>query len=44
MATTQVKLLFGIPVKKWWILLEQSFATHMPLPVATSAYGLGRRC
>ena len=28
----------------WKILLEQSFAAHMLLPVATSAYKLGRRC
>ena len=31
------------PVKKWRILVVQSFTAHMPLLTATSAFGLGRR-
>jgi len=34
----------GTPVKKWRILLEQRFTVHMPLLMATSTFGLGRRC
>jgi len=32
------------PVKKWSILLVQSLTARMPLLMATSACGLGRRC
>jgi len=31
------------PVENWRILSEQSFTPHVPLPMATSAFGLGRR-
>jgi len=34
--------LAGTPVKKWRILLEQSFTVRMPLLMATSAFRLGR--
>ena len=32
------------PVKNWKILLEQSFTGHITLLMASSAFGLGRRC
>ena len=35
--------LAGTPVKKWRILLVQSFTARMPLLMATSIFGLGRR-
>jgi len=31
------------PVKNWRILLEQSFAAHMPLLMTSDAFELGRR-
>jgi len=44
MAIIHGKLCYSAPpVKKWKILLEQSFAVHMPLLTATSAFRLGRR-
>ena len=30
-------------MKNWWILLVQSFTALMPLLMASSAFGLGRR-
>ena len=36
--------LAGPPVKNWRILLVQSFTACMPLLIATSAFGIGRRC
>jgi len=36
--------LAGTPVKNLRMLLEQSFTARMPLPMATSGFGLGRRC
>jgi len=35
--------LAGTAVKNWKILLEQSFSARMPLLMATSTFGLGRR-
>ena len=32
------------PVKKWKILLEQSFIAHVLLLMASSTFGLGRKC
>jgi len=44
MAIIEVNLLYQAPpVKNWMILLVQSFTAHMPLLMATSAFGLGRR-
>jgi len=37
-------VLAGTPVKNWRILLEQSFTARMPLLMAASIFGLGRRC
>ena len=31
-------------IKKWKIMLEQSFTVHMPLLMSTCAFGLVRRC
>ena len=44
-ATIHIKLHWPAPpVKNWRILLVQSFTARMPLLMATSTYGLGRRC
>jgi len=32
------------PVKNWRTLLEQSFTAHLPLLMASSTFGVGRRC
>jgi len=44
MAIIQVNLhLPAPPAKNWRILLVRSFTAHMPLLMATSAFGLERR-
>jgi len=41
----QVSLCYpASPVKNWRILLEQYFTAHMPLVMATNAFGIGRKC
>jgi len=45
MAIIEVNLYYlTCPVNNWRILLEQSFTDCMILLMATSRFGLGRRC